>query len=391
MGKKVLAVDDSKTLRMIVGRNLRPFGVEIIEAENGSVGMAKAQTDKPDLILLDFNMPVMDGYQTLEALKKDPLTKNIPVIMLTTETVKETVVKLIKLGLKDFIAKPFSREALLQKVNPILGLYEGDVVPSEANLETAIPVKVAEGPGKKTILAVDDKDNVLKLLTEFLSDQYNILTAPGGQAAVAMIPSTPFDFLALDIDMPDLSGIEVFKQMKASLEAKRVKVVGMVLRTAQSEISNARQAGIKDFLYKPFTKSDVVSIFTGLAREAEGGGDLKWFIREGNVGLLSFPDENDPLGKEFTSALGNEIRKEVSDLADEGAHQLVIKLSPLAVADFSVAKKLLSFMDLIQELTLAVRLVAESDKTKEKLMQYAETARIRTFDSVELAIKSFNT
>src|SRR5512141_666904 len=117
MPVNVLTVDDSKVLRMIVTRHLKPFGVETIEAENGEVGIAKAKQTKPDLILLDYNMPVMDGYRTLEALKADSELRHIPVIMLTTEASAETVVRLIKLGLKDYIAKPFSREDLLKKVN----------------------------------------------------------------------------------------------------------------------------------------------------------------------------------------------------------------------------------------------------------------------------------
>jgi CheY-like chemotaxis protein len=394
MGKKVLAVDDSKTLRMIVARNLRPFGIEIVEAENGSVGLSKAQAEQPDLILLDFNMPVLDGYQTLEALKKDSATKNIPVIMLTTETVKETVVKLIKLGLRDFIAKPFSREALLQKVNPVLGLYEGDEVPTEAQVEGAQHLKALETQGKKTILAVDDKENVLKLLKEYLEEHYNVLTATGGQAAVGMIPSTPMDLLFLDIDMPDLNGIEVFKQMKTSLEAKRAKVVGMVLRTAQSEIANAKQAGIKDFLYKPFTKTDVLSLFTAPGGEfatADAEGGRRWLIpSEKNLRILAFPEESDPNFRMFANALGTEIRKELNDMADEGVTQLIIKLTPAVLADFSTVKKFLGLLELIKGLALSVKLVAENDRTRERLQQFSETAQMQTFNCLDQAMKSFS-
>jgi two-component system, cell cycle response regulator len=393
MGKKVLTVDDSKTLRMIVARNLRPFGVEIVEAENGSVGLAKAQSEKPDLILLDYNMPVLDGHQTLEALKRDVATRNIPVIMLTTETVKETVVKLIKLGLKDYVAKPFSREALLQKVNPVLGLYEGDEVPNEAQLEGAVCVKASPEHGRKTIMVVDDKENVLKLLREFLEEHYSVVTASGGQSALAMIPSTHFDMLFLDIDMPDLNGMEVYKQAKGTLEAKRAKVVGMVLRTAQAEIASARQIGIKDFLYKPFTKADALSLFAspgGDLLSSEGGGGRKWLQPgSGQVRILAFPDENDPLLKGFASALGTDIRNELSEMADEGVKQLVIKLTPAVAADFAIVKKFLALLELVNGLALTVKLVAENDNTRDRLRQFSETAHMQTFSSMEQALEAF--
>jgi len=132
MGKTVLTVDDSKVLRMIVARHLKPFGIETIEADNGQTGLTQAKQNIPDLILLDYNMPVMDGHRTLEHLKADPILRSIPVVMLTTETGSETVVKLIKLGLKDYLAKPFSREDLLKKLNALLHLYEGEEVPAES-------------------------------------------------------------------------------------------------------------------------------------------------------------------------------------------------------------------------------------------------------------------
>jgi len=134
MSKVVLTVDDSKVVRTIVGRYLKPFGVEIVEAENGEMGLAKAREAHPQLILLDYNMPVMDGYKTLETLSQDPALHEIPVIMLTTEAVAETVMKLVKLGLKNYITKPFSRQDLLKKVNGVLHLYEGSEAPSEDEL-----------------------------------------------------------------------------------------------------------------------------------------------------------------------------------------------------------------------------------------------------------------
>jgi two-component system cell cycle response regulator len=392
MSKKVLTIDDSKTLRTIVARYLKPFGVEISEAENGSVGLTKAQSDKPDLILLDYNMPVMDGYQTLEALKADAALKHIPVIMLTTETIKETVVKLIKLGLKDFIAKPFSREALLSKVNPVLGLYAGEVVPDVANLEPGS--QGTAGPAKTSLLAVDDKENVLKLLKDMLEGSLNVVTAPGGQTAISMIPTLNFEWLLLDIDMPDMNGVEVYKQMKPVLDSKHVKVAGMVLRTAQQDLASARQAGIKDFLYKPFTKADINVLFAswGLKCGADGtAGIRKGFLTsEGNIKVLSFPQESDPELKVFANSLVSEIPNELKAMADEGGNQLIVELSSAVLADFNMVKRFLGLIDLIESLTISMKLVASHEKTRERLAQFSETAKMQTFNSLAEALKSFS-
>jgi two-component system cell cycle response regulator len=72
MGKKVLTIDDSRTVRSVISKHLSQFSVGMSEAENGEQGIAVARENMPDLILLDYNMPVMDGYHTLVELKTDP-------------------------------------------------------------------------------------------------------------------------------------------------------------------------------------------------------------------------------------------------------------------------------------------------------------------------------
>jgi len=97
MTLKVLAVDDSKTIRMIVKKAFKSYDCEVIEAENGKEGLETASKEKPDLIILDITMPVMTGPEMLEELKKDPGLMEIPVIMLTAESGKE---RSLRWGLK---------------------------------------------------------------------------------------------------------------------------------------------------------------------------------------------------------------------------------------------------------------------------------------------------
>lgn len=122
MSLKVLTVDDSKTIRMIVKKAFKPFDCEITEAENGVEGLSSAIREKPDLIVLDITMPVMDGLEMLEKLKSEPATANIPVIMLTAESGKDNVMKIVKLGVKDYIVKPFKGIQLIEKAKNIAKL-----------------------------------------------------------------------------------------------------------------------------------------------------------------------------------------------------------------------------------------------------------------------------
>ncbi len=122
MALKVLAVDDSKTIRMIVKKAFKTYDCEVIEAENGKEGLETASKEKPDLIILDITMPVMTGPEMLEELKKDPALKEIPVIMLTAESGKENVVQILKMGVKDYMVKPFKGEQLIERVIKLVTL-----------------------------------------------------------------------------------------------------------------------------------------------------------------------------------------------------------------------------------------------------------------------------
>lgn len=122
MTLKVLTVDDSKTIRMIVKKAFKTFECDLFEAENGHQGLEVARKERPDLIVLDITMPVMNGTEMLDKLKKDPDLKNTHVIMLTAESGKENVLEIVKMGVTDYMVKPFKGEQLIDRVTKILTL-----------------------------------------------------------------------------------------------------------------------------------------------------------------------------------------------------------------------------------------------------------------------------
>jgi CheY-like chemotaxis protein len=120
MALKVLTVDDSKTIRMIVKKAFQSFDCEIHEAENGVEGLAAAAKIKPGLIILDITMPVMNGVEMLDRMKSDGELKSIPVIMLTAESGKDNVLTIVKKGVKDYMVKPFKGEDLIERAKKIV-------------------------------------------------------------------------------------------------------------------------------------------------------------------------------------------------------------------------------------------------------------------------------
>lgn len=119
---KILSIDDSRMVHMVVTKTLKPLDVEVLTAINGQEGIEKAEKEKPDLILLDATMPVMDGLEALGVLKANPATKNIPVVMLSADAGKDNIEQARQLGAVSFIPKPFTGDALVAGLQSFLPL-----------------------------------------------------------------------------------------------------------------------------------------------------------------------------------------------------------------------------------------------------------------------------
>lgn len=122
MRPTILTVDDSKALRLFVQRTLGAFDCETGEASNGYNAFFAIERARPDLILLDIAMPVMDGLETLARLKNAPELRAIPVIMLTSPADHAVMARLAELGAGGTLMKPFNETALIEKVRSILEL-----------------------------------------------------------------------------------------------------------------------------------------------------------------------------------------------------------------------------------------------------------------------------
>ncbi|MDA8137289.1 MAG: response regulator [Desulfobacteraceae bacterium] len=120
MAHKILSVDDSRTIRMIIKKALSEYECELFEAENGRDGLALASEKKPDLVILDITMPVMTGIEMLTKMKQDNAIKEIPVIMLTAESGRDNVMNIVKMGVRDYIVKPFKGDQLIERIKLIL-------------------------------------------------------------------------------------------------------------------------------------------------------------------------------------------------------------------------------------------------------------------------------
>jgi two-component system chemotaxis response regulator CheY len=119
MSRIALIVDDSKTMRLIVGRTVKSLGLTIIEAGDGQEALDLLGDQVPELALIDWNMPVMTGPELIKRLRARPEFSDLKILMISTETGSDAIVRALELGVDDYLMKPFSPEALTTKLDTL--------------------------------------------------------------------------------------------------------------------------------------------------------------------------------------------------------------------------------------------------------------------------------
>jgi two-component system, cell cycle response regulator DivK len=120
MGKRILVIEDTEDNRQIIRDLLTSFDYELIEAADGEEGVAAAQTHRPDLILMDIQLPVMDGYEATRRIRAIPELARVPIIAVTSYALSGDETKTRQAGCDGYVAKPFSPRQLLAKIREFL-------------------------------------------------------------------------------------------------------------------------------------------------------------------------------------------------------------------------------------------------------------------------------
>jgi two-component system chemotaxis response regulator CheY len=121
---QALVIDDSRAVRMLIGAILREQGFDVLEAGHGQEGLERLeQNPEIRLVLVDWNMPVMDGLEFIQTVRKTPRWNDVQLVMVTTETESEQVQRAITAGANEYVMKPFTPEVLVAKLS-LLGAFE---------------------------------------------------------------------------------------------------------------------------------------------------------------------------------------------------------------------------------------------------------------------------
>lgn len=369
MRLKILTVDDSKTVRIIVKKSFKGFDCEIIEAQNGVEGLAMAAKTTPDIILLDITMPVMDGVEMLTKLKSDPSLKAIPVIMLTAEAGRENVMKIAKIGVRDYIVKPFKEEVLVDKVSRVVDLRPaGEAEPKQKTIEDPID-----------ILVVDDKPAIIQQIKQgFEHTPWNVHGVASTGEAIDFCQKKLPDCIVISLSLPEDAAITLFRIVRSNAKTKYVPLFGLSVKTAAEEQARAQQAGFSTIIHKPIDFEELENKI-GKAVNLDTSG--KYFRIDDGFMTVRLP-------KTCNASVVNEVsgylKGKTSEAVDAGISRIIFDAQEVTTLNMDVIKLLLQSMKTCRDLSLKYALTGNHAVIEES-KKFEESKDWKFCDSLDSA------
>ena len=357
MSIKILTIDDSKTIRLIVAKAFKPFDCVVLEAENGVVGLAAASREKPDLILLDYTMPVMDGFEVLARLRSDPDLKSTPVIMLTAEAGRDTVIRIAQLGVRDYLIKPFKGELLIERVGRVVDLKP----------KAAVEKKHKRFDDPITILVADDKPAILAQVCSGLADTpWKVISADQPGKALDYCMGNEVDLVLASLTLTNDGAFMLLQSLRGYANTASVPLLGLSVRTATADQTRAQQAGFVGIITKPIEPAELkAKICRTLGLETS----YKYFQQRDGALAITLPKEFHPgLAHEVSTNLESQLISTV----DAGGDKLIIDLQSVESATLPVIELIISVIQAASELSLGFAVVG-TEATKNQCRSFQET------------------
>lgn len=363
--KTVLTVDDSKVVRSMVSRYIKPWGCQVIEAADGKEGVAAAREHQPDLILLDITMPVMDGREALAELRKDAVCKSIPVIMLTAESGKDIVIEVAKLGVDGYIVKPFQKETFEKGVSKVLG------DPSEASVEAG---KASSAAGSDapldygSVLVVDDSERVLDAARAALEQGMKVLTATSGKEALDRYREGRPAVVVVDLAMPGMDGFQTLEQLKA---LGKSAYLALAVRGDATLQDKARQAGYQGVIEKPFQPGDLAAQVLAAAGAKVSPEELvnRMLSEENGCSVLALPGSRAQVLGRIIPVVARKLR----GLAEDGGEKLIVDIGDATEATRELVSTLTAIIKEAGNLGIRIAICTPNQALINRLREFDDT------------------
>lgn len=296
-----LVVDDFDPMRKVTVNQLRTLGVnQIFTAANGAEALRILRAQKVDIVLSDWNMPVMSGLDLFKAIRSDPALAETPFILITAEAERRQISEAIATGVTELIIKPYSPSRLSTQIEKALSpahrqriraklaaVARGATGPAALDDVASRPPPNPTDAGRRPkldepplLLLVDDAPDNLMLLSQLFKGEYRIRLAQNGAKALALCQGDgPPDLVLLDVMMPGMDGFEVLQRLREHPTSENIPVIFVTAKAEEADRAKGLELGAVDYVTKPIDPPTLqlrvrnFMRFVNLRRELQAGFD----------------------------------------------------------------------------------------------------------------------
>ncbi len=262
-GMRMLVVDDNRTNRTILVKMLESFGCFSESAESGAEALQilkkAVHKERPfDLVLLDMQMPKMDGEKTLRAIKGDSELENVAVVVLTSLGMRGDVAHLEALGCAGYLLKPVKKSQLFDTINSVMSRKKTGKKKRPFPIVTRHTIEEQKRRAVRILLAEDNPMNQKFAVTLLKKAGYPVDAVGNGRMAIEALKRTAYDLILMDVQMPEMNGFEATQAIREMEGEKRhTPIIAMTAHAMKGDRERCLQAGMDDYVSKPIEPQEL--------------------------------------------------------------------------------------------------------------------------------------
>jgi two-component system cell cycle response regulator len=252
---RILVVDDVEPNVRLLEAKLTLEYYEVLTAADGATALQVAADERPDLILLDVMMPGMDGFETCRRLKADPVTRHIPVVLVTALDGREDKMKGLEAGADDFVTKPIDDVILFARVKSLVRLKavmdelrEREESGRRFGVDTDGAGRLRASGGR--VLVVDDNARQAEKIAGQLAAEHRPVAEPDPSAAL-IAARGPVDLIIVNVSSSEFDGLRFVAQIRSTEATRRTPILGVVDPADRPRLVKALELGVNDILPRP--------------------------------------------------------------------------------------------------------------------------------------------
>jgi len=268
-GRRLLVVDDNETNRSLLALHSQRWGMEVVACASAEDALNLLKSgEKFDVATIDMMMPGMDGLALTEALREIPNAKKLPVILLSSGGMDEVDPARRQVGFFSVIPKPWKSSALQRELLRVLG-PDGMVPTATIEPQRVLEPDSAQKLPVRILVVEDNESNMQVVLTVLHALGYQPDTAEDGKTGIRMAETGGYDLILLDVQLPDIDGLAVTRHLRQYVTGKPLTIVAITAGVTPEDRQRCFDAGMDDFVMKPFKISTLKDVILKYARNVK--------------------------------------------------------------------------------------------------------------------------